>query len=91
MEHKGVKEYKYIRLEGAENGFILRYTVCMDKDPMSNKTFDEYPHREKEMVFKEDELDNAMDKFKSMLVFNKEAKKNSPTVKITIEESLKGF
>jgi hypothetical protein len=87
MEHKGVKEYKYIRLEGADNGFILRFTACMDKDPLSNKTFDEYPQKDKEMVFKEDELDEAMKIFKSLLVFNTEAKKKSPTVTITIGDS----
>jgi hypothetical protein len=94
MEHKGVKEYKYIRLEGADNGFILRFTACMDKDPSNSKTFDEYPHKDKEMVFKEDELDNAVNIFKGLLMFNQQAKKKSPSITITLgpsEELVKSF
>jgi hypothetical protein len=66
----GNKKYEDIRLEVADNGFILRYCEC-EKRPESG-TYDVSYNREyKEYVYPDEKLDEAIAKMKLLREGNK--------------------
>jgi len=86
---KGViKEYSYIRLKPADNGFILSYDEIIEY-PGTLKSRD---HMSREKVFgdSDEALDEALQEMKALYVFNR-AKKGvsltSPSVEVSIKSS----
>ena len=71
---KKIKKYEYIRLEDADNGFILRATKVMESNN-SEHIYDDNSRMDMELVFKYDEFDQAMEKFKELFMFNMMMKK----------------
>lgn len=69
MSQSKVVEFRHIRLEPADNGFILDYTEVREKPgSLDNRDF-----IDRRMVFtdSDEDLDAAMSKMKSMFLFNK--------------------
>jgi len=67
MGKKKVVEFKYIKLKEADNGYILDYEEVIEEEgSMESRDWNQ-----KNMVFTEDQLDDAMDNMKAMHIFNK--------------------
>lgn len=69
-----IKEYEYIRLKPADNGFVLEYTEVQEAS--KDKTYDNCRHHERQVVFPDGEegIDAALAKMKEMYMFNKTKK-----------------
>jgi len=69
MPEKKISEFRSIRLEPADNGFVLEYTEVSEK-PGSMEDRD---WNDRQMVFQDGEegIDLAMAKMKEMYMFNK--------------------
>lgn len=67
-----MSEYKDIRLEAVENGYVLRYCECEKNGtgPFVNDIL-----RPKEYVYQDDQLDEAVAKIKAMKAKNKKGYK----------------
>lgn len=72
MAHETIKEFKHIRLEPAENGWVLTYTEV--RSPGSGRTFDDNEWSDKTVVFADGDEDAAFSKMKELHMFNKTAK-----------------
>ncbi len=79
-----VVKFDHIRLEEAENGFVLEFTEVME----SPNTFDDNMHVDKEFVFANETegvsvaLDKALAKMKSLLIFNMIKKEGASIVEL---------
>jgi len=62
-------EFTNMSLNAAVNGWIIEFTE--KKEPMSRGDFDNLEFMHKEIVFTDDETEEAFDKFKEMHMFNK--------------------
>ena len=82
-----IKEYKHIRLQPADNGFVLEYTE-ISEDP-SKGTYSDRTHNDRQVVYTDEGtgLDDALSKMKELYLFNKTQKAGAmaPTVNVTIE------
>ena len=82
MNTKKTVEFKYIKLKPADNGYILEYDEVKET-PGSMENRDD---NERFMVFTDDQLDDAMEKMKSMYIFNK-MRKGDATITSPIFEA----
>ena len=75
-------EFRNIRLEPADNGFVLEYTEVVEKPG----TFEDRDYKSRQMVFGENEIDKAMAKMKELLMFKKLKKgtESAPSLKVSI-------
>ena len=78
MAEKKVVEFRHIRLEPADNGFVLEYTEIKE----TPGTMEDRDYCDRQMVFSDDEggLDAAMDKMKELYNFNKIRKSGASEV-----------
>jgi len=69
MAEKKISEFKHIRLEPADNGFVLEYTEVSEKPG----TMEDRDYNDRQMVFQDGEegIDGALGKMKEMYMFNK--------------------
>lgn len=77
-----IKEYSYINLRPADNGFVLEYTEKTESKGKGD--YDECKHHDRKVVFPdgEDGIDGALAKMKEMYMFNK-VKKSGVTADAT--------
>lgn len=76
-------DFRHIRLEPADNGFILNYTEVIEKPG----TFEDRDHMDRNLIFGEEEIDKALAKMKELFLFNKNKKGaiTAPSIKISVE------
>jgi len=69
-----IKKYQHIRLEPADNGFVLEYTEV--KEAESKGTYSDSNYYDRQVVFPDGEegIDGALAKMKEMYMFNKTKK-----------------
>jgi len=69
-----IKSYNHIRLEPADNGFVLEYTEV--KESESKGAYDGPNYHDRQVVFPDGEegIDGALSKMKEMYMFNKTKK-----------------
>jgi len=70
MAQGDLVKFDDMRLEPAENGWILRF-VEIRKSIRKERTFDENDWNHRELVFTDDQADLAFEKLKAMHMFNK--------------------
>lgn len=62
-----VVDFRHIRLDPADNGFILNYTEVTEKE----NSFESRDHKDRNKVFGEDDIDEALSEMKKLLLFKK--------------------
>ncbi len=72
MSISKIVDFRNIRLEPAENGWILEFTKVTE-NPL---TMDSADHSHKQMIFRDDEIDSAIAKMRELLMFKKLRKTN---------------
>jgi len=83
MSAQTTVEFKHIRLKPADNGYILEYDEVKETPgSMENRDWNE-----RYLVFSDDQIDDAMEKMKSMFLFNKMRKGDTTVVSPVFAES----
>lgn len=71
-----IVKFDHIKVKPADNGWVLEYTEISKRDTAG--TFDDTDWHDRQMVFGEDQLDDAMNAMKKLLEFNKMKKGGNP-------------
>ena len=73
--NRALPKYKYINLDDADNGYILRYEERLPK-PVKD-TYGETNYISREKVFQEADGDAAFDEFKKLHMENRDERKKA--------------